>query len=114
MCGKDFMAIRAKEDYFRYHNVPLESLHLPNKSCRPERTVIGGELYYMAKISKDDYQICGGKPLMVRLEHEERCMPSAIWEYQSTRVLIHPCQVFLFLLNPFFSFYRKRIASLIP
>ncbi|XP_056272253.1 zona pellucida glycoprotein d [Pseudoliparis swirei] len=64
MCGKDFMAIRAKEDYFRYHNVPLESLHLPNKSCRPERTVIGGELYYMAKISKDDYQICGGKPLM--------------------------------------------------
>ncbi|XP_068459801.1 zona pellucida glycoprotein d [Clinocottus analis] len=64
LCGKDFMAIRAKEDYFRYHNVPLESLHLPNKSCRPQRKVIDGVPYYMAKISKDEYQICGGKPLM--------------------------------------------------
>ncbi|XP_034391544.1 zona pellucida glycoprotein d [Cyclopterus lumpus] len=64
MCGKDFMAIRAKEDYFQYHNVPLESLHLPNKSCRPQRTVINGVPYYMAKISKDEYQVCGGKPLM--------------------------------------------------
>ncbi|XP_077954108.1 uncharacterized protein LOC120812860 [Gasterosteus aculeatus] len=32
VCGKDFIAIRAMEDYFTFHSVPLESLHLPNKS----------------------------------------------------------------------------------
>ncbi|XP_037306523.2 zona pellucida glycoprotein d [Pungitius pungitius] len=63
MCGKDFIAIRAMEDYFTFHNVPLESLHLPNKSCRPQREVIDGVPYFMSKISKDEYQMCGGKPL---------------------------------------------------
>ncbi|XP_068579186.1 zona pellucida glycoprotein d [Cebidichthys violaceus] len=63
ICSKDFIAIRAKEDYFTFHNVPLESLHLPNKSCRPQRDVVNGVPYYMSKISKDQYQMCGGKPL---------------------------------------------------
>ncbi|KAM8891659.1 zona pellucida glycoprotein d isoform 2-T2 [Spinachia spinachia] len=63
LCGKDFIEIRAMEDYFKFHNVPLESLHLPNKSCRPQREVIDGVPYFMSKISKEDYQMCGGKPL---------------------------------------------------
>lgn len=68
MCGRDYIAIRAMEDFFKYHNVPLESLHLPNKSCRAQRTVINSVPYYMSRISKDKYLTCGGKPLEVQLE----------------------------------------------
>ncbi|XP_054476668.1 zona pellucida glycoprotein d isoform X2 [Anoplopoma fimbria] len=63
ICGKDFIGIRAKEDYFKYHNVPLESLHLPNRSCRAQREVIDGVPYFMSNISKDEYKTCGGRPL---------------------------------------------------
>lgn len=57
------------EDFFRYHNVPLESLHLPNKSCRAQKTIIGNVTYYISRISKEEYLTCGGKPLEVQLEH---------------------------------------------
>ena len=67
-CGRDYISIRAEEDYFKYYNVPLESLHLPNKSCRAQREVIDGVPYYMSRISKDRYLTCGGKPLEVQLE----------------------------------------------
>ncbi|XP_028264266.1 zona pellucida glycoprotein d [Parambassis ranga] len=69
MCGRDYMAIRVIEDFFKYHNVPLESLHLPNKSCRAQREVIDGVSYYMSKISKDTYVTCGGKPLKTNFTH---------------------------------------------
>ncbi len=68
MCGRDYIAIRALEDFFKYHNVPVESLHLPNKSCRAQREVINSVPYYMSRISKDEYLTCGGKPLEVQLE----------------------------------------------
>uniref|UniRef100_A0A8D0CYB3 Zona pellucida glycoprotein d n=2 Tax=Sander lucioperca TaxID=283035 RepID=A0A8D0CYB3_SANLU len=63
MCGRDHMAIRATEDFFKYHNVSLESLHFPNKSCRAQRKVVDGVPHYMSRISKDQYLTCGGKPL---------------------------------------------------
>ncbi|TDH09174.1 hypothetical protein EPR50_G00083800 [Perca flavescens] len=63
MCGRDHMAIRATEDFFKYHNVSLESLHFPNKSCRAQREVVDGVPHYMSRISKDQYRTCGGKPL---------------------------------------------------
>ncbi|XP_044049029.1 zona pellucida glycoprotein d [Siniperca chuatsi] len=69
MCSRDYIAIRAIEDFFMYHNVPLESLHLPNKSCRAQREVIDGVSYYMSRISKDQYLTCGGKPLEKNLTH---------------------------------------------
>uniref|UniRef100_A0A3P8TY13 Zona pellucida glycoprotein d n=1 Tax=Amphiprion percula TaxID=161767 RepID=A0A3P8TY13_AMPPE len=69
MCSKDYIAIRAIEDFFKYHNVPLESLHLPNKSCRAQRTVIEGVPYYMSRISRDQYLTCGGKPLEKNVTH---------------------------------------------
>ncbi|KAI3371614.1 hypothetical protein L3Q82_024177 [Scortum barcoo] len=61
-CDRDYMAIRAVEDFFKYNNVPLESLHLPNRSCRAQRTVINNVPYYMSHVSKDQYLTCGGKP----------------------------------------------------
>ncbi|XP_047452211.1 zona pellucida glycoprotein d [Mugil cephalus] len=69
MCGNDYIAIRAAEDFFRHHNVPLESLHLPNKSCRAQREVIDGVPYYMSRVSKDKYLTCGGKLLEKNLTH---------------------------------------------
>uniref|UniRef100_A0AAQ4PJ36 Uncharacterized protein n=1 Tax=Gasterosteus aculeatus aculeatus TaxID=481459 RepID=A0AAQ4PJ36_GASAC len=50
VCGKDFIAIRAMEDYFTFHSVPLEE-------------VINGVPYFVSKISKDKYQMCRGKAL---------------------------------------------------
>ncbi|XP_037622699.1 zona pellucida glycoprotein d [Sebastes umbrosus] len=69
MCGNDYMGIRAIEDFFKYHNVPLESLHLPNKSCRAQREVIDGVPYYMSMTSKEQYLTCGGKPLEKNITH---------------------------------------------
>ncbi|XP_034031410.1 zona pellucida glycoprotein d [Thalassophryne amazonica] len=69
MCGKDYIAIRVLEDFFKYYGVPLESLHLPNNSCRAQREVIDGIPYYMSRISKDKYLSCGGQPLKKNLTH---------------------------------------------
>lgn len=69
MCGKDYMAIRATEDFFTHLGVPLESLHLPNKACQAQREVIDDVSYYMFKISKGKYLACGGKPFTVQLEY---------------------------------------------
>ncbi|XP_060892763.1 zona pellucida glycoprotein d isoform X1 [Labrus mixtus] len=68
-CGKDHITIRALEDFFKYHNVPLESLHLPNQSCRAEKVVIDSEAYFMSRISKHNYAACGGKPLEKNFTH---------------------------------------------
>ncbi|XP_041853227.1 zona pellucida glycoprotein d isoform X2 [Melanotaenia boesemani] len=69
MCGNDYMAIRATEEFFSYHKVPLESLHLPNKLCRAEREVIDGVAYYMFRVSKEKYLSCGGKSLKKNSTH---------------------------------------------
>ncbi|KAM6937365.1 zona pellucida glycoprotein d [Xenentodon cancila] len=69
MCGNDYITIRATEDFFNHHKVPLESLHLPNKSCRAQREVINNMPYYMFRISKEKYLACGGKPLKKNSTH---------------------------------------------
>uniref|UniRef100_A0A3Q0R370 Zona pellucida glycoprotein d n=1 Tax=Amphilophus citrinellus TaxID=61819 RepID=A0A3Q0R370_AMPCI len=69
MCGKDYIAIRAMEAFFKYHNVPLETLHLPNKSCGAKREYIGDVPYYIFRISKQKYLTCGGLPLEKNLTH---------------------------------------------
>ncbi|XP_070828932.1 zona pellucida glycoprotein d isoform X2 [Chaetodon trifascialis] len=69
VCGKNYIAIRVIEDFFKYHNVPLESLHLPNKSCRAQRAAINGVSYFVSKISKEKYAACGGKPLEKNFTH---------------------------------------------
>lgn len=66
MCGREYMSIRAAEEFFSYHKVALESLHLPNGSCRAQREVIGGTAFYMFRISREKYLSCGGKPLRVK------------------------------------------------
>ncbi|KAF3854484.1 hypothetical protein F7725_022539 [Dissostichus mawsoni] len=69
MCGRDYITVRALEDFFMYHNVPLESLHLSNKSCRAQREVIHGVPYYMSRITKEKYLACGGKQLEKNFTH---------------------------------------------
>lgn len=69
ICGKDFITMRMVEDFFTYYNVPLDSLRLPNKSCGAQREVIHGVPYYMARISKEKYTLCGGKPLQKNITH---------------------------------------------
>ncbi|XP_072291144.1 zona pellucida glycoprotein d [Eucyclogobius newberryi] len=68
-CERDSIAIRAVESYFTYLKVPLDSLHLPNKSCRAQKEVINGVTYYTAKVSKDKYLLCGGRPLEKNITH---------------------------------------------
>ncbi|XP_070687464.1 zona pellucida glycoprotein d [Pempheris klunzingeri] len=69
MCSKDYITIGAQADFFTYYNVPLESLHLPNKSCRAHKEVIKGVPFYISRISKDKYLACGGKPLEKNFTH---------------------------------------------
>ncbi|CAJ1057251.1 zona pellucida glycoprotein d isoform X2 [Xyrichtys novacula] len=69
ICGKDYISIRALEDFFKYHNVPLQSLHLPNKSCGAQMEKIDSVTYYVSRISKDKYLACGGKPLEKNFTH---------------------------------------------
>ncbi|XP_034443611.1 zona pellucida glycoprotein d isoform X1 [Hippoglossus hippoglossus] len=69
MCGRDYIAMRAVEDFFTYYNVPLESLHLPNKTCRVQKEVIDGVSYFMSSISKEKYLKCGGRPLEKNVTH---------------------------------------------
>lgn len=69
LCEKDYISVRALESYFLYYKVPLESLHLPNKSCRAQREVINGVPFYTAKVSKENYFSCGGAPLEKNISH---------------------------------------------
>ncbi|KAI4825860.1 hypothetical protein KUCAC02_021525 [Chaenocephalus aceratus] len=69
MCGRDYITVRALEDFFMYHNVPLESLHLSNKSCIAQSEVIHGVPYYMLKTTKEKYLACGGKQLEKNFTH---------------------------------------------
>ncbi|XP_030281476.1 zona pellucida glycoprotein d [Sparus aurata] len=69
VCDRNYIAITVLEDFFKYHHVPLESLHLPNKSCRAERAVFNGVPYYVSRTSKDQYLTCGGRPLEKNFTH---------------------------------------------
>ncbi|KAG7278260.1 hypothetical protein CRUP_012756 [Coryphaenoides rupestris] len=57
MCGKDFITMLMVEDFFKYYDVPLESLRLPNKSCGAQREVIGGVPYYMKNDTHISYSL---------------------------------------------------------
>lgn len=61
------MGIRAKEDFFAYHNVSLELLHPPNGTCLALKTTINNVTYYALRIPKERYVTCGGRPLEVEL-----------------------------------------------
>ncbi|XP_056138383.1 zona pellucida glycoprotein d [Lampris incognitus] len=69
MCSQDYITIMVAEDFFQYYNVPLESIHLPNKSCRAQREVVDGVPYYIARISEAQYLPCGGMPLAKNITH---------------------------------------------
>ncbi|KAM8860790.1 zona pellucida glycoprotein d [Synchiropus picturatus] len=68
-CTKDYISVRAVEDFFKYHKVPADSLHLPNISCRAHKEIIDDLTFYVAKITKDQYLPCGGKPLEKNFTH---------------------------------------------
>lgn len=67
LCSPAVIGIRAKEDFFMYHNVSLELLHLPNTTCRALKTTVNNVTYYTSRISKENYLTCGGRPLEVQL-----------------------------------------------
>ncbi|CAF91518.1 unnamed protein product [Tetraodon nigroviridis] len=69
LCSADVLGIRAKEDFFIYHNVSLEYLHQPNDTCRALKTTINNVTYYASRISKENYFTCGGRPLEKNITH---------------------------------------------
>ncbi|XP_063053248.1 zona pellucida glycoprotein d [Engraulis encrasicolus] len=69
LCGMDYITIAINEDFFKYYNVPVESLHLANKSCRAHKEDISGVQYYMVQTTKEKYAACGGKPLEKNITH---------------------------------------------
>ncbi|XP_061103114.1 zona pellucida glycoprotein d isoform X2 [Conger conger] len=71
LCSKDYITIMVIEDFFDYHKVKLESLHLENKTCRARHETIGGVPYYIVRTSKEQYAYCGGKPLTKNITHVE-------------------------------------------
>ncbi|XP_028814716.1 zona pellucida glycoprotein d isoform X2 [Denticeps clupeoides] len=69
VCGKDFITIMVQDDFFKYHNIGVESLHLQNESCRAQQEVIGNVSYYLVRTYKDQYVACGGNPLEANITH---------------------------------------------
>lgn len=65
MCGNDFITIAIIEDFFKYYNVPVESLHLANKSCRARKQMVSDVPHYIVRTSKEQYAACGGKAVEV-------------------------------------------------
>lgn len=68
-CGKDFISILVDEEYFKYYNVGVEAVHLPNPSCRAHRKEISGSTYFTVHTPMDQYTACGGKPLEKNITH---------------------------------------------
>lgn len=67
VCGKDSITVFVIEDYFKYYNVDLGSVHLANPECRAKKEVIAGVAFYTVRTLKDKYEHCGGKPIEVRV-----------------------------------------------
>ncbi|MBN3317916.1 UROM protein, partial [Atractosteus spatula] len=49
------------KDYFDYHNVKLENVHLLNKDCAAFEEVVSGITYFSAATRSDNYTLCGGR-----------------------------------------------------
>lgn len=77
LCSPNVLGIRAKEDFFKYHNVSLELLHLPNNTCRAVKTTVNNVTYYASRISKEKYLACGGRPLEVAQSRNHRLLHKA-------------------------------------
>lgn len=116
MCGRDYITVRALEDFFMYHNVPLESLHLSNKSCIAQREVIHGVPYYMLKTTKEKYLACGGKQLEVHLKHYLRYMPYTLFSLFSRKKMLVflPHNVAFDAFSPPPSYRKTLLTSPIP
>lgn len=68
-CEKEHMTILVDEEFFKYYNVGVDCLHLPNSSCRAHREVISGSAYFIVRTPMDQYTACGGKPLEKNITH---------------------------------------------
>ncbi|KAJ8369925.1 hypothetical protein SKAU_G00099530 [Synaphobranchus kaupii] len=71
LCSKDYITIMVIEDFFNYHNVKLQTLHLVNETCRARQETIDGVSYYIVRTPKEQYAYCGGKPLQKNITHIE-------------------------------------------
>ncbi|KAJ8417873.1 hypothetical protein AAFF_G00227160 [Aldrovandia affinis] len=71
LCGKDYITIMVVEDFFKYYNVKLQSLHLGNETCGARQDTIDGVSYYIVRTTKEQYDYCGGKPLQKNITHVE-------------------------------------------
>lgn len=88
LCSRDIVGIRAKEDFFAYHNVSLELLQLPNATCLTLKTTINNVTYYALRIPKERYVTCGGRPLEVELDKSSfEKVPSLTLIFSSTEKL---------------------------
>lgn len=67
VCGKDSITISVIEDFFKYYNIGLGSVHLVNPECRARKEVIAGVAFFTVRTPKDKYEFCGGKPVLVRM-----------------------------------------------
>ncbi|KAB5571616.1 hypothetical protein PHYPO_G00227080 [Pangasianodon hypophthalmus] len=69
VCGKDSITISVIEDFFKYYNVGLGSVHLTNPECRARKEVVAGVAFYTVRTPKDQYDFCGGKPVEKNVSH---------------------------------------------
>lgn len=67
VCGQDSITVFVIEDFFKYYNVGLESVHLANPECRARKEVIAGVAFYTVRTPKHKYMLCGGKPIEVKM-----------------------------------------------
>ncbi|KAG7270359.1 hypothetical protein CRUP_034469 [Coryphaenoides rupestris] len=111
MCGKDFITMLMVEDFFKYYDVPLESLRLPNKSCGAQREVIGGVPYYMKNDTHISYslsllsasQAVGNivRDPVIRIEY------TCVYPYTRSVSLAFPVEMKLYIDHTFTSAYSR-------
>ncbi|XP_017328972.1 zona pellucida glycoprotein d [Ictalurus punctatus] len=69
VCGKDSITISVIEDFFKYFNIGIRSVHLTNPECRARKEVIAGVTFFTVRTPKDKYTFCGGQPVEKNITH---------------------------------------------
>ncbi|XP_051545489.1 zona pellucida glycoprotein d isoform X2 [Myxocyprinus asiaticus] len=63
------MSILVGEEFFKYHKVDVDSVHLTNTTCRAHKEEINGSSFFAVQTPMLQYTVCGGKPLEKNITH---------------------------------------------
>ncbi|XP_066569746.1 zona pellucida glycoprotein d isoform X2 [Amia ocellicauda] len=69
ICQNNYTKVMVIKDFFDYHHVKLETVHLRNQACHAFQEVVSGITYFSAAMRSDNYTLCGGLPPEKNITH---------------------------------------------